>query len=99
MIKRKVKYFGECDVLEVLSRYSNWTCIYVSLEQADKKYCIYIRPSNATYDAFFCAHGGCAGSNTNTYNSAQFAFKTRALAEYCCEQFITIWKDFMFAKL
>ena len=41
MVKRKVKYFGECDVLEVLSRYSNWTCINVSLEQADKKYCKY----------------------------------------------------------
>lgn len=69
------------------------------LSEADKKYCIYIRPSNATYDAFFCAHGGCSGSNTNTYNGTQFAFKTRALAEYCCEQFMTIWKDFMFAKL
>ena len=42
MIKRKVNYFGECDVLEVLSRYSNWTCINVSLEQADKKYGKYI---------------------------------------------------------
>lgn len=38
MVKRKVKYYSELDVVEVLNRYSNWTCINVSLEQANKKY-------------------------------------------------------------
>lgn len=43
-----------------------------------------------------CAYAHNASSDSYTYYGSRLAFKTRELAEYCGEQFIDIWADFLF---
>ena len=39
----------------------------------------------------------CVGSYSSTYDGTRLAFKNKELAEYCGNQFIDIWADFLFA--
>lgn len=43
------------------------------------------------------AHAYNASSVSSAFCGSRLAFKTRELAEYCGEQFIDIWADFLFA--
>ena len=42
-------------------------------------------------------YDNCVGSYWSSYDSVRLAFKTKELAEYCGNQFIDIWTDFLFA--
>ena len=52
--------------------------------------------SNAV-NSFACARVYDASSGFYAQSSARICFKTRELAEYCGEQFIDIWADYIFA--
>ena len=52
--------------------------------------------SNAV-DSFVCASVHDASLSPYAHSSSRLAFKTRELAEYCGNQFIDIWADYLFA--
>ena len=52
--------------------------------------------SNAV-NSFACARVYDASSGFYAQSSSRLSFKTRELAEYCGEQFIDIWADYIFA--
>ena len=71
-----------------------------SLSEYYKNRCSIIRRSygnpNAV-DSFVCPFVYDASSSSYAHPGSRLAFKTRELAEYCGEQFIDIWADYLFA--
>lgn len=63
---------------------------YEKLNKDEKKKCRVV--GRSSYDAY--AHH--ASSYLSTRSGSQIAFKTRELSEYCAEQFIDIWADYLF---
>ena len=79
---------GEC-------RYYPWFYIYnqneyEKLNKDEKKKCRVVGRSNSS------AYAHHASSYLSTRSGSQIAFKTRELSEYCAEQFIDIWADYLF---
>ena len=91
---------GEC-------RYYPWFDIYPKagyekLNEDDKKKCRVV--GRSSYDSYAYALGFVVFSSVNistscsySYHGSQIVFKTRELAEYCENQFIDIWEDYLFA--
>ena len=80
---------GEC-------RYYPWFYIYTKeeyekLNEDEKKKFRVVGRSNSS------AYAHHASSYLGTRSGSQIAFKTRELSEYCAEQFIDIWAEFLFA--
>ena len=71
---------------------------YLKLDDKEKRYCV-LRSGNNTNS--YCGFVRCSAfvdaSNPNTGNGSRLALKTREIAEYCGNQFIDIWADFLFA--
>ena len=71
-----------------------------SLSEYYKNRCSIIRRSygnpNAV-DSFVCPFVYDASSSSYAHPGSRLSFKTRELAEYCGEQFIDIWADYIFA--
>lgn len=86
-------------------RYYPWLYIYTKgeyekLNKDEKKRCRVVDRSNG--NAY--AHGGVvyafalgASSVSHTVIGSRLVFKTEELANYCAEQFIDIWADYLFA--
>ena len=79
---------GEC-------RYYPWFYIYTKeeyekLNEDEKKKCRVVGRSNSS------AYAHHASSYFSTRSGSQIAFKTRELSEYCAEQFIDIWAEYLF---
>lgn len=77
-------------------RYYPWFYIYTKeeyekLNEDEKKKCRVVGRSNSS------AYAHHASSYLSTRSGSQIAFKTRELSEYCAEQFIDIWADYLFA--
>ena len=77
-------------------RYYPWFYIYTKkeyeeLNEDEKKKCRVVGRSNSS------AYAHHASSYLGTRSGSQIAFKTRELSEYCAEQFIDIWAEFLFA--
>ena len=76
-------------------RYYPWFYIYTKeeyekLNEDEKKKCRVVGRSNRS------AYAHHASSYLSTRSGSQIAFKTRELSEYCAEQFIDIWADYLF---
>ena len=76
-------------------RYYPWFYIYTKeeyekLNEDEKKKCRVVGRSNSS------AYAHHASSYLSTRSGSQIAFKTRELSEYCAEQFIDIWADYLF---
>ena len=76
-------------------RYYPWFYIYTKeeyeeLDEDEKKKCRVVGRSNSS------AYAHHASSYLSTRSGSQIAFKTRELSEYCAEQFIDIWADYLF---
>lgn len=86
-------------------RYYLWFCIYSkekfdSLSEYYKNRCSIIRRSygnSNAVDSFVCTSVYDASLSPYAQNSYCLSFKTRELAEYCGNQFIDIWADYLFA--
>ena len=79
---------GEC-------RYYPWFYIYTKeeyekLNEDEKKKCRVVGRSNSS------AYAHHASSYLSKMSGSLIAFKTRELSEYCAEQFIDIWVDYLF---
>lgn len=72
---------------DTLSEYYKNRCSVVSRSYGN---------SNAV-DSFVCASVHDASLSPYAHSSSRLAFKTRELAEYCGNQFIDIWADYLFA--
>ena len=77
-------------------RYYPWFYIYTKeeyekLNDDEKKECRVVGRSNIG------AYVHHASTYLSTRSGSQIAFKTRELSEYCAEQFIDIWSDYLFA--
>ena len=72
---------------DTLSEYYKNRCSVVSRSYGN---------SNAV-DSFVCASVHDASLSSYAQGGSRLAFKTRELAEYCGEQFIDIWADYIFA--
>lgn len=73
---------------------------YEKLDKDEKAQChIPLRSNSNAYavGGLVCAGAGYAGSYSNAVYGVRLAFKTEELAEYCGEQFIEEWADFLFA--
>lgn len=70
---------------------------YLKLDNKEKRYCV-LRSGNNTnsYYGFVRCSAFVDASNPNTGNGSRLALKTREIAEYCGNQFIDIWADFLF---
>ena len=85
-------------------RYYPWFNIY-SKEEFDnldyeRKVCHAVCRGGVNASAYYglvYASANYASSFSHTYFGSRLAFKTGKLAEYCGEQFIDIWADFLFA--
>lgn len=85
-------------------RYYVWFYIYSKSEygKLDEdikgKHRVRLRSLNVAnaYGGLVCASAVYAGSYSNTGNGVQLALRTKELAEYCGNQFIDIWADFLF---
>ena len=86
-------------------RYYLWFCIY-SKEKFDtlgeyyKNRCSVVSRSygnSNAVDSFVCPSVYDASLGFYAQSSSRLSFKTRELAEYCGEQFIDIWADYIFA--
>lgn len=76
-------------------RYYPWFYIYTKeeyeeLNEYEKKKCRVVGRSNSS------AYAHHASSYLSTRSGSQIALKTRELSEYCAEQFIDIWADYLF---
>ena len=86
-------------------RYYPWFNIYSkeefdNLDEYDRRMCRVVGRggSNANADCgLVCAVAGSASSHSGTDCDSRLVFKTGKLAEYCGEQFIDIWADYLFA--
>lgn len=72
---------------DTLSEYYKNRCSVVSRSYGN---------SNAV-DSFVCASVHDASLSPYAHSSSRLAFKTKELAEYCGNQFIDIWADYLFA--
>ena len=73
---------------------------YEKLDEDEKKSCrapLWSVNYALAHGSFVCAGAGYAGSGSFARYGVQPAFKTEELAEYCGEQFIEEWADFLFA--
>lgn len=86
-------------------RYYLWFRIYSkdefdNLDEYSKNRCSVVGRSygnSNAVDSFVCARVYDASLSFYAQSSSRLAFKTRELAEYCGEQFIDIWADYIFA--
>ena len=75
-------------------RYYPWFYIYTKeeyekLNEDEKKKCRVVGLSNSS------AYTHHASSYLSTRSGSQIAFKTREISEYCAEQFIDIWAEYL----
>ena len=84
-------------------RYYAWFYMYSKseyerLDVNEKKCCIPLRSSNNANanGGLVCASASFAGSHSHAGDAVRLALRTRELAEYCGNQFVDIWADFLF---
>lgn len=71
-----------------------------NLDEYDRKRCSAVCRGGLSafaYDGLIYVFAGNASSSSFSSVGSRLAFKTKELSEYCGEQFIDIWADFLFA--
>lgn len=89
---------GECRYYTLYNIYSKDE--YDNLSEEEKEGCHVIgadHPISYTYAGPVYTHAYSTLLDSRADNSSKLAFKTQELAEYCGNQFLYIWMDFLFA--